>query len=424
MQNKIIFLLVIQLISLFGTHMSDFALSLHLYEKSGSLYFYSYFSLFIILPEILFSPIIGHYIDKFDKKRMMLIGHAGAGLASIFILLLLHNGYENLYGYLALVIISSLFNSLVFSSFNVLLGDEVHKEDMNKIASLIQLGFGIVMIIAPAIAAYLLDNQGIETIFYIDIITFCLALLVISFMNFLKNSLHKENGVISFLEGTKQSYHYLKKDKLLWLSLILFALINFSMAQVTVLITPIILSIAAKSTLGIIMSIAGMGMLLGSILLFFLKIKKLLYWINVFAILQALIFLLAIFDVGVLEIGAAAFLFMFFSSLIGVLNYTYWQEQVEQKIKGKIFGFRQSIIMFSIMLGYTTSAPMSHLMQTILNNFPSVLEVIGSYLHPEIRLLFVVNAFFIVIVVMIIHSIMKNGRWNEAIINPRNSKRS
>jgi len=403
MQNKIIFLILIQLISLFGTHMSDFALGLHLYEKSGSLFFYSYFSLFIILPTILFSPIMGQYIDKYDKKKMMLIGHAGAGLASIFILLLLHIGYENLYGYLALITISSLFTSLVFASFNVLLGSEIKKENMNKLASLIQFGVGIVMIMSPAIAAYLLDKKGIEVIFYIDIITFSLALLVISSMHFLKNTIDKRSTNVLFLDSIKQSYYYLRKNKLLWLNLILFAFIQFCMAQVTVLITPIILSISDKSNLGMVMSIAGLGMLSGSILLIFVKIKSFLSWINIFATLQALIFLLAIFNVGVMEIAIGAFFFMFFSSLVGILNYTYWQEEVEETIKGRIFGLRQSIILFSTMLGYIASAPMSHLMQILLNHFPLVLEIIGSYLHPEIRLLFIINAFFIIAMVIVIH---------------------
>ena len=401
MQNKIMLFILIQLISLFGTHLSDFALGLYLYEKSGSLYFYSYFSLFIILPEMLLSPIIGYYIDKFNKKRVMLLGHAGAGLASISILLLLENRYENLYGYLALIIISSLFNALVFASFNVLLGDEVNKKSIRKAVSLMQLGFGIIMIISPSVGAYLLDNQGIEAVFYIDIATFCLALLVISFM-ILKNTTHKESEELLFIEGLKHSYSYLKKDKLLWLSLILFAFINFSMAQVTVLITPIVLSISTKSTLGVVMSIAGIGMLLGSIVLFFIKLKNYLYWINIFAILQALIFILSIFNVGVITIAIGAFLFMFFSSLVGVLNYTYWQERVEQKIKGKIFGFRRSIIMFSILLGYMISAPMSYFMHILLDYFPFLLEVIGSYLHPEIRLLFIFNAFFIVGIVLLV----------------------
>jgi len=403
MQNKIIFLMIVQLISLFGTHMSDFALNLHLYEKSGSLYFYSYFSLFIILPEILLSPVIGHYIDKYNKKTMMLLGHAGAGVASIIILLLLQNGYENLYGYLVFIIISSIFNSLVFASFHTLLGSEVDKKDMRKMASLMQLGFGLVMIISPAVASYLLDVKGIEIVFYVDIVTFTLALLVISSMHFSKHISNKKNKNIFFLDSLKQSYHYLRNHKLLWLNLMLFAFIQLSMAQVTVLITPIILSISDKSTLGMVMSIAGVGMLLGSITLFFIKLKKFLYWINIFAVLQALIFLLAIFNVGVLEITIGAFLFMFFSSLIGTLNYTYWQEQVEQELKGRVFGFRRSIILFSIMLGYLASAPMSHVMQSLIHTFPSILDVIGNYLHPEIRLLFMFSAFIIVIIVMIIY---------------------
>ena len=403
MQNKIIFLMIVQLISLFGTHMSDFALNLHLYEKSGSLYFYSYFSLFIILPEILLSPVIGHYIDKYNKKTMMLLGHAGAGVASIIILLLLQNGYENLYGYLVFIIISSIFNSLVFASFHTLLGSEVDKKDMRKMASLMQLGFGLVMIISPAVASYLLDVKGIEIVFYVDIVTFTLALLVISSMHFSKHISNKKNKNIFFLDSLKQSYHYLRNHKLLWLNLMLFAFIQLSMAQVTVLITPIILSISDKSTLGMVMSIAGVGMLLGSITLFFIKLKKFLYWINIFAVLQALIFLLAIFNVGVLEITIGAFLFMFFSSLIGTLNYTYWQEQVEQELKGRVFGFRRSIILFSIMLGYLASAPMSHVMQSLIHTFPSILDVIGNYLHPEIRLLFMFSAFIIVVIVMIIY---------------------
>jgi MFS family permease len=383
--------------------MSDFALSLYLYEKSRSLYFYSYFSLFIILPEILFSPVLGHYIDKFDKKKMMLIGHAGAGLASIFILLFLQSGYENLYGYLALIIVSSLFNALVGASLNVLVGAEIHTRDMKKATSFIHFGIGMILILAPAIAAYLLDKQGIAVIFYIDIVTFCLALVVIASMHFSKQDVNTENKEMMFLEGIKQSYRYLKKDELLWLSLILFALIEFSMSQVTVLITPIILSISTKSTLGIIMSIAGVGMLAGTIVSFFVKIKNDLRWINIFAILQALIFLLAILNVGVIAIAVGAFLFMLFSAMLGVLNYAYWQERVEQKIKGRVFGLHQSVIMFAIVLGYIASAPMSHLMQTLLSIFPSVLHIIGSYLYPEIRLLFIVNAFFIIIVVVIIH---------------------
>ena len=186
-QNKVIFLIMIQFISLFGTHMSNFALGLYLYEKSGSLDFYSYFLLFLILPEMLFSPIIGFYIDKYNKKAMMILGHLGAGVASIIILIAFKYSYESLSSYLTLIIISSLFNALVFASFHVQIGNEIEIKDMNKTASLIQLGFGLVMIISPATSAYLLEHQSLETIFYIDIISFIVAIFIIALINFSKS---------------------------------------------------------------------------------------------------------------------------------------------------------------------------------------------------------------------------------------------
>ena len=412
LKKNITLLITVQLISLFGTHMSDFALGLYLYEKSHSLYLFSLISLFAIMPEVLLGPIMGHYVDTHNKKYIMLLGHFGAGMASMLILVLLHEGYGNIYGYLMLVTVSSFFNSLVFSSFNVLLGSEASKEEMKKLASFLQLGVSLVMILSPAVAASLLDSQGIEFVFYIDIATFSFALLVIALIGFSTNVTDTEK--LNSIESIKKGFVFIKENELLWLSLVLFALIEFSMAQVTVLITPLILSISTKSALGMIMSISGVGMLIGSVIPLVVDIhKNVLARINSFAALQALIFLLAVFNVGVVEIAVGSFLFMVFGSLIGILNYTFWQENVEQKIKGKVFGFRRSVMLLSLMAGYMLSAPNVHLMQTLLDTFPLIYRVIGTHTQPGIRLLFIINAFIIVAVVFVIH--MKQRKILEQV---------
>jgi len=408
MQNKIIFLIIVQFISLLGTHISDFALGLYLYEKSESLYFYSYFSLVIILPGMLLGLVLGHYIDKFNKKMMMLLGHTGAGLSSITILILLINNYENFYVYLVLVLITSLFNSLVFASFNVLIGGEVEKKYMQRVSSLLQLGFGIAIILSPALGAYILDNYSIEIVFYIDISTFSLAFFVILFMTFLTVDTNKENENTRFIQGIRQSYLYLKENKLLYLSLILFAIANFSMAQVSVLITPIILDITTKSIFGIVMSISGIGMLLASVFTFVINLKDNLFWINTFFMLQALVLSFAIFEVDIVAITLVSFSFTFISSVIGILNLTYWQQEVHQKIKGKLFGLRKSIMLFSISLGYLLSVPLADFMQYLLEVFPSLYTAMGSEVHPEIRLLFIINAFIIIWVVTVINKQQKS----------------
>jgi len=403
MSKKVIFLICIQFLSLFGTHMSDFALSLHLYEASGSIALYSYFSMMIVLPEIILAPIIGHYVDRFNKKALMLLGHAGAGISSLIILMLLQNDFHNYYIYLLFVMIGSLFNAMVFASFHVVIGYEVTKDSIQKASSVIELGFGLIMILSPAIGAYLLDHQSIFTIFYIDIVTFSLALIVISILPLRDKTDTKSKELLEgFLNTLKSNLSYLKSNHILWLSLILFALIQFNMAQTTVLITPVILTISTKTTLGMIISLSGIGMLIASLLMFSIKITRHLYWINRFAILQALILFLAILHVNIIHIAVGSFVFMFFSSMLNITNYSFWQQEIDNSKKGQLFAMRNSIMMFSLMMGYLLSSPLVSLMHTIIEYFPSLLDIIGDYLKPEIRLLFICNAFLILFVVWLI----------------------
>jgi MFS family permease len=332
----------------------------------------------------------------------MLLGHGGAGVSSIAILLLLQQEYQGFYTYLLLVMIGSFFNAMVFASFHVIIGYEVKKESIGKASSIIELGFGLIMILSPAIGAYLLDNQGIFSIFYIDIATFSVALIVISLLSFKTSLSTEEHNDKKFFQTLKENFIYLKSNKLLWLSLLLFALIQFNMAQTTVLITPVILSISTKTILGMIISLSGIGMLIASLLLLSIKIERSLYWINRFAMLQALILFLAILHVNIIHIAIGSFLFMFFSSSLNITNYAYWQKEIENSKKGQLFAMRNSIMMLSLMMGYLLSSPLVELMKIVLENFHSLSSIVGTYLKPEIRLLFIFNGVIILIISSII----------------------
>jgi hypothetical protein len=174
------------------------------------------------------------------------------------------------------------------------------------------------------------------------------------------------------------------------------------MAQTTVLITPVILSISTKTILGMIISLSGIGMLIASISLLSIKIDRSLYWINRFAMLQALILFLAILHVNIIHIAIGSFLFMFFSSSLNITNYAYWQKEIDNSKKGQLFAMRNSIMMLSLMLGYLLSSPLVELMKIVIEEFGSLSNIIGTYLKPEIRLLFIFNGIVILIVTSII----------------------
>ncbi len=79
------------------------------------------------------------------------------------------------------------------------------------------------------------------------------------------------------------------------------------MALVSVLITPVVLSMATVTTLGTVMSIAGAGMLTGSLIMIIFKTNRYLYWMNRFALLLAVILFLAVFEASVPLISCIAF---------------------------------------------------------------------------------------------------------------------
>jgi hypothetical protein len=63
---------------------------------------------------------------------------------------------------------------------------------------------------------------------------------------------------------------------------------------------------------------------------------------------------------------------------------------------------RNSIMMLSLMLGYLLSSPLVELMKIVIDEFGSLSNIIGTYLKPEIRLLFIFNGIVILIVTSII----------------------
>ena len=77
-----------QFISLIGSGVTSFALDLWIYQKTGSVTQFALVALFTTLPPILVSPIAGAFVDRWDKRRTMILSDCSAGLATFFIAVL------------------------------------------------------------------------------------------------------------------------------------------------------------------------------------------------------------------------------------------------------------------------------------------------------------------------------------------------
>ncbi len=164
LNRKFLTLWLAQYISLLGTNMSGFALGLHIYEQTQSVILYSLFPFFTIMPQILLAPLLGVFVDKWNRKRAMLLGHAGAGLCTILLMILLFlSNHFSIVPILCLIACSSLFNGFTYPAFMAATTQVVSKEKLSRVSGMMQLGFALSIIGAPAFAGLLLAKSGLKT---------------------------------------------------------------------------------------------------------------------------------------------------------------------------------------------------------------------------------------------------------------------
>jgi biopolymer transport protein ExbB/TolQ len=93
-----------QLVSLLGTKMTRFALLIWIYQETGQATAIALLGFFGWGAAALCSPFAGYWVDKWDKRRVMLWSDFGAGIMTIFILIVMSQSELHLWHlYLATV---------------------------------------------------------------------------------------------------------------------------------------------------------------------------------------------------------------------------------------------------------------------------------------------------------------------------------
>ena len=89
-----------QIVSVLASAMSQFGLTIWMYEKTESALAMGMMHVFFITPFLLISPIAGVMVDRHNRKLMMMVSDLAAGVATIVILVLMYFGvleYWHLY---------------------------------------------------------------------------------------------------------------------------------------------------------------------------------------------------------------------------------------------------------------------------------------------------------------------------------------
>lgn len=258
-----------QSLSQLGSAMTNFALTLWLYEKTGSALQTALLSICSYAPYVMMSIFAGAFTDRWDKKKLMLVCDTLAACSTVVVLILLKtDSLRPVHMYL-LNAISGLMNTVQQPASDVAMTLIIPKKYYQKTSGLRSFSQSLVTILNPMLATVLFALAGIEAVIYTDLATFVIAFFSLCFFIHIPNIFEEETvEKEALIETVKAGLGYLRKNGLI-LTLILFlAGVNLVASAFDAVLPAYVLprENGGETVLGIVTSCAGAATLAGSLI--------------------------------------------------------------------------------------------------------------------------------------------------------------
>jgi len=352
-----------QLISLVGSGMTSFALSLWVYQQSGSVTQFALINLAAVLPRILISPLAGALVDRWDRRKVMVFSDSLSGLTTLGVALLYVSGKLELrYIYIA-VGLSAVSNTFQWPAFIAAMTLLVPKVKLGRANGMLTLNQAAAEIFSPMIAGALILTLELSGILLIDFATFLFAVTTLLLTRFPSPKVlpaDKTSQSRSVWREAMDGLKFIAARKGLLELVVFTGVVFFLWGMVGALIVPMILGFTTEDVLGLILSIAGLGMLTGGVMMSaWGGPSRKVYGVVGPEMFSGLCFIL----IGLKPIpglvAAGAFLAHTTIAIVEGSNQAIWQVKVPPEIQGRVFGAQQMVTRGTTPLAYLLAGPLA-----------------------------------------------------------------
>ncbi|KAM3115385.1 MFS transporter [Phormidesmis sp. 146-33] len=350
-----------QLVSLLGSEMTTFALTIWVWEQTGQASPIAWMVFFTRSPQVIAAAFAGVLVDAWDRKQLMLLGDFVAGLSTIGLLsLLLTQRLQvwHLYGIGAANGLFSYLQSLAHSASMAVL---VPKQHYARASAMETIKGSSAYVFSPALAGVLYPSIGLIGILAIDLVTFVIAISTLLMIPIPQPTTAVVSEQTPWQTLTFGIRYIWQRSSLL--SILLFLLSSNLFFSANFALTPaLILARSGNSatTLATVQSAFGIGGLVGAILLSL--------WGGTTPRIHGLLLGAALSRVGLLLLSVgrgltiwviAAWITAFFVPFVGSANQAIWLAKVEPEVQGRVFAARYLIAQAASPLGFAIAGPLA-----------------------------------------------------------------
>ena len=253
-------------LSQLGSSITAFALTLWLYEKTGSALNTAALTICTYVPYILMSIFAGALSDRFDKKRTMLVCDTIAALCTILVLVLYKLDMLQIWHLYVINAFSGLMNTIQEPASEVATTLIVPKEYYQKTCGLESLTRSLVSILNPLISTALYGIAGLELVITVDLSTFLIAFVALAFwVKIPKVASEKQENVLKL---AKEGLVYLKRTPLILTMILFMSGVNLVASAFDAVLPGFVIPNPKGGThmLGVVTSFSGLAMVAGSLI--------------------------------------------------------------------------------------------------------------------------------------------------------------
>jgi DHA3 family macrolide efflux protein-like MFS transporter len=429
-----------QILSLLGTAVGQFGLTLWSFDASGGLATpLTLIGFFFMVPMIVFTPVVGVLVDRANRKLMMMLSDLAAAFATLLVLFLYLSGRLQIWHLYITAFITGTFQGFQWPAYSAAISTMLDKKHYTRANAMLETAGSASGILAPMIAGALIGPLGIVVrntfnpafvaklsgqpgllgLLIIDLVSASFAIGSLLFVH-IPQPEHTETGQQArgnFIQEAVFGFKYIFKQPSLLGLQIVFLIGNFFSSLGFSIFAPMILARTGSDELafGSVQTAAAIGGVVGG-----LAIGA---WGGFKRRVHGVLLGWTLSGAGMIALGlsqalpgwlVAGFFTSMLVPLINGSNQAIWQAKVPPDIQGRVFASRRLIAWLVTPLSQLVAGPLADRvlgpamqesgvlapalgwltgigpgagmgLQFALTGFFALLVGLGGYLFPVIR---------------------------------------
>lgn len=382
-----------QAISLLGSSLVQFAITSYITIQTKSGLYATIAILCAVLPTFFLSPFAGVWADKYDRRKLIMLADAGIALCTLVVAVIFLSGHGSLALLYIALIIRALGSAVQMPCVSALLPDIVPEEHLGRINGINGSVQALSGLASPMLGALLLGLVPLGMVFFVDIITALIAILIM----LLAFRLPQKEGTVSaetsghYLDELKSGFRYILNTRFLRL-FFLFCVADFILMAPVVFLTQVQV---ARNYGGDYWYLSAMevafsvGMLIGGVVIsvwggFKNKIQTMVLSVTAMGVCTFALGIRMPFVPYILLMG----LFGVAMPFLNTPAITFLQEKTDSRYTGRVFGVLTMINTSMMPLGMLIFGPFADIVSIeVLLLFTGVIVIFTAFLMARSKTL-------------------------------------